>query len=108
MAKVNLTRLNAIALAGRWYVWFVKQHEANPSPAKYWKEFGDHLTWNVLYPDHGRPIRNAWIGQFFRHARSTRAARALPWRRGAFFEGHAPKWATVQVRKGPNARAAYN
>jgi len=29
-----LTRLNAIALAGRWYVWFVKQHEANPGPAK--------------------------------------------------------------------------
>lgn len=46
-----LTRLNAIALAGRWYVWFVKQHEANPGPAKYWAEFGDHLTWNVIYPE---------------------------------------------------------
>ncbi|MGX4806950.1 hypothetical protein [Bradyrhizobium guangdongense] len=46
-----LTRLNAIALAGRWYVWFVRQHEANPGPPKYWKEFGDHLTYNVLYPE---------------------------------------------------------
>lgn len=46
-----LTRLNAIALAGRWYVWFVKQYEANPGPAKYWREFGDHLVWNVIYPE---------------------------------------------------------
>jgi hypothetical protein len=27
-----LTRLNAIALAGRWYNWFVKQHEADETP----------------------------------------------------------------------------
>lgn len=46
-----LTRLSAIALAGRWYVWFVKHHEANPGPAKYWKEFGDHLMWNVIHPE---------------------------------------------------------
>ena len=46
-----LTRLNAIALAGRWYVWFVKQHEANPGPAKYWREFGDHLVWKVIYSE---------------------------------------------------------
>jgi integrase len=46
-----LTRLNAIALAGRWYVWFVKLHEANPGPPKYWEEFGDHLAWNVIYPE---------------------------------------------------------
>jgi hypothetical protein len=46
-----LTRLNAIALTGRWYVWFVKQYEANPGPAKYWKKFGDHLVWDVIYPE---------------------------------------------------------
>lgn len=46
-----LTRLNAIALAGRWYFWFLKQHETNPGPAKYWREFGDHLVWNVIYPE---------------------------------------------------------
>jgi hypothetical protein len=43
-----LTRLNAIALAGRWYTWFVKQHEDDPGPAKYWREMSDYLVWNVL------------------------------------------------------------
>ena len=46
-----LTKLNAIALAGRWYTWFVGQHESDPGPAKRWKEMGDHLVWNVIYPE---------------------------------------------------------
>ena len=46
-----LTKLNAIALAGRWYNWFVKQHEADPGPAKRWVELEDHFLWNVLYPE---------------------------------------------------------
>lgn len=46
-----LTRLNAIALAGRWYKWFVGQHEDDPGPAKRWKEMSDHLVWNVIYPE---------------------------------------------------------
>lgn len=55
-AKANgqgmpLTRLNAIALAGRWYTWFIKQHEEDPGPPKRWKDFGDHFIWNVLYPE---------------------------------------------------------
>lgn len=54
-----LTRLNAIALAGRWYVWFVKQHEANPGPAKFWREFGDQLVWNVIYPEAPDSYREA-------------------------------------------------
>jgi hypothetical protein len=33
-----LTRLNAIALAGRWYTWFLGQHESDPRPAKRWQE----------------------------------------------------------------------
>jgi integrase len=45
-----LTKLNAIALAGRWYSWFVKQHEADPGPAKHWRDLGEHLVWDVLYP----------------------------------------------------------
>jgi hypothetical protein len=45
-----LTKLTAIALAGRWYTWFVKQHEADPGPAKRWRELGEHLVWDVLYP----------------------------------------------------------
>lgn len=27
-----------IALAGRWYTWFVGQHENDPGPAKRWHE----------------------------------------------------------------------
>src|SRR6516162_5397459 len=36
-----LTRLNAIALAGRWYNWFVKQHEDDPGPARDWRLLSD-------------------------------------------------------------------
>jgi integrase len=46
-----LTRLNAIALAGRWYNWFVKQHEADPGPAKRWKDLSDHLAYEVIYSE---------------------------------------------------------
>ncbi|UPT96303.1 hypothetical protein J4G48_0046050 [Bradyrhizobium barranii subsp. apii] len=43
-----LTKLNAIALAGRWYNWFVKQHEDDPGPAKRWRETADYFVWEVL------------------------------------------------------------
>ncbi|MGX4773904.1 hypothetical protein ACWAUC_29360 [Bradyrhizobium guangdongense] len=43
-----LTKLNAIALAGRWYSWFVKQHEDDPGPAKRWREAADYFVWDVL------------------------------------------------------------
>jgi integrase len=43
-----LSRLNAIALAGRWYAWFVRQHEDDPGPPKRWREMGDYFVWNVL------------------------------------------------------------
>jgi hypothetical protein len=46
-----LTKLNAIALAGRWYEWFVGQHLSDPGPAKRWQEMSDHLVWNVIYPE---------------------------------------------------------
>jgi hypothetical protein len=45
-----LTKLNAIALAGRWYTWFIKQHEADPGPAKHWRDLGEILLWDVLHP----------------------------------------------------------
>jgi integrase len=38
-----LTKLNAIALAGRWYTWFVKQYEEDPGPARHWKLGGEHF-----------------------------------------------------------------
>lgn len=46
-----LTRLNAIALAGRWYTWFLKLHEADLGMPKRWREFSDHLALNVIYPE---------------------------------------------------------
>jgi hypothetical protein len=46
-----LTRINAFAQAGRWYTWFVGQHENDPRTPKYWREMGDHLAYKVLYPE---------------------------------------------------------
>jgi hypothetical protein len=42
-----LTRVNAIALAGRWYAWFIKQHEDDPGPAKRWRELSDIFVWAI-------------------------------------------------------------
>jgi hypothetical protein len=38
-----LTRLNAIALAGQWYTWFVAQYEADPGVPKRWRDLIDYL-----------------------------------------------------------------
>lgn len=46
-----LTKLNAIALAGRWYTWLVGQYEDDPGPPRRWREMSDHLVWNVIYPE---------------------------------------------------------
>jgi hypothetical protein len=46
-----LTKLNAVALAGRWYTWFVEQREDDPGLPKRWAEMGDHFIWNVLHPE---------------------------------------------------------
>ncbi|UPJ77838.1 MULTISPECIES: hypothetical protein [unclassified Bradyrhizobium] len=46
-----LTKLNAIALAGRWYNWFVKQYESDPGPAKVWRELSDLFVWEVISPE---------------------------------------------------------
>jgi hypothetical protein len=46
-----LTRINAIALAGRWYTWFVGQHEKDPGTPKRWRKMSDHLLYEVLYPE---------------------------------------------------------
>jgi integrase len=46
-----LTRINAIALAGRWYNWFVAQHENDPGPAKRWREMSDYFVWDVIRPE---------------------------------------------------------
>lgn len=46
-----LTRINAVALAGRWYTWFVGQHEEDPGAPQYWRQLSDTLVWDVLRPE---------------------------------------------------------
>jgi hypothetical protein len=43
-----LTRVDALALAGIWWSWFLEQHVADTRPAKDWAALRDHLTWTVI------------------------------------------------------------
>jgi len=45
-----LTQRDALALAGRWYSWFVAQHEDAPEPPEHWADRKEHLTERVWYP----------------------------------------------------------
>jgi hypothetical protein len=45
-----LTQRNAMALAGRWYEWFVARHDDNPGPPEHWEDRKEHLTERVWYP----------------------------------------------------------
>src|ERR1700730_3958933 len=45
-----LTKLNALALAGRWYLWFVARHESDPGSPENWADRKEHLTERVWYP----------------------------------------------------------
>ncbi|UFS76032.1 tyrosine-type recombinase/integrase [Tardiphaga sp. 37S4] len=46
-----LTRMNAFALAGRWYMWFVGKHVGDPGTPKQWREMSDYLAYEVLLPE---------------------------------------------------------
>jgi integrase len=43
-----LTQINALALAGKWYSWFLAQHENDTRLASHWAELRDHLVWDVI------------------------------------------------------------
>jgi hypothetical protein len=43
-----LTKLNALALAGRWYSWFVAQYEEDPGPPEHWRGLSEHFVWDIL------------------------------------------------------------
>ena len=43
-----LTQLNAQALAGKWYSWYLGQHESDTRLASYWAELRDYLVWDVI------------------------------------------------------------
>lgn len=43
-----LTRLNALALSGRWYSWFVERHQSDLRSPAHWSSKKDHFIWQVL------------------------------------------------------------
>jgi integrase len=43
-----LTHRNALALAGKWYSWFLKQHENDVRLPSHWAELRDYLVWDVI------------------------------------------------------------
>ncbi|MGM4957816.1 tyrosine-type recombinase/integrase [Bradyrhizobium sp. 604_D8_N2_3] len=45
-----LTRQNAYALSGRWYAWFIAQHEKDLCTPAHWRALADTLVWNVIRP----------------------------------------------------------
>ncbi|MGY4168360.1 hypothetical protein [Bradyrhizobium sp. USDA 4529] len=45
-----LTRQNAYALAGRWYVWFITRHEKDICTPSHWRTLADNLVWDVIRP----------------------------------------------------------
>jgi hypothetical protein len=55
-----LTQRSALALAGRWYSWFVARHEDAPGSPEHWRDRKEHLTERVWYP------RRPHMGRFAR------------------------------------------
>jgi integrase len=60
-----LTKLNALALAGRWYAWFLEQHQGDLRTPTHWSSRKDHFIWQVLSPHapeehHGEHSDPSW------------------------------------------------
>lgn len=43
-----LTKLNALALAGEWYVWYVAKHQQADQSSEHWRTLSDVYFWDVL------------------------------------------------------------
>jgi len=46
----SLTVRNANALAGRWYSWFLAQHENSNTNHQHWADMVEFLLWDIIYP----------------------------------------------------------
>lgn len=46
-----LTRIEALALAGRWYSWFIEHHEKDLGLPSRWRELSDVLVWHVIHDE---------------------------------------------------------
>jgi hypothetical protein len=65
-----LTKLNALALAGLWYSWFIARYENDPGPTENWADRKEHLTERVWHPH--APVE---------HLEDAYADRSWPWTR---------------------------
>jgi integrase len=43
-----LTQVSALALAGRWYSWFLAQHEHDAHLPSHWSKLRDYFVWDVI------------------------------------------------------------
>jgi hypothetical protein len=43
-----LTQVNVLALAGKWYSWFLARHENDTRLASHWAELRDYFVWDVI------------------------------------------------------------
>jgi hypothetical protein len=43
-----LTQVNALALAGKWYSWFLAQHENDIRSPSHWADLRDYFIWDVI------------------------------------------------------------
>ncbi|WP_072817396.1 hypothetical protein [Bradyrhizobium erythrophlei] len=46
-----LTRTEALALAGRWYAWFIEHHQKDLRLPSHWRELSETLVWNVIHDE---------------------------------------------------------
>jgi hypothetical protein len=46
-----LTRIEALALAGRWYAWFIEHHEKDLGLPSRWRELSDLLVGTVIHDE---------------------------------------------------------
>jgi hypothetical protein len=53
-----LSKQQAHALAGEWYVWFVARHEEDPGTPKYWNDLWDVLM--SLLEEHAPELERPW------------------------------------------------
>lgn len=75
-----LTKLNALALAGRWYAWFLERHQGDLRTPTHWSSRKDHFIWQVLAPHapeehHGEHSDPSWPWVHRPEVRAATAAR---------------------------------
>lgn len=95
-----LTQLNAQALAGKWYSWFLAQHENDTRLASHWADLRDYFVWDVIGPDAlDRAIVKFWVNASF--GNSSLIARWSPNLKKAFAKKYREDGWTIDSKKYP-------